>query len=60
MINTKFHNLKANIIREKLLIFSNEELQINKKNHRNNFLINSKPLESYENKYDNYIIIKHN
>ena len=60
MINTKFHNLKANIIREKLLIFSNEELQINKKNHRNNFLINSKPLESYENKYDNYIIIEHN
>ena len=59
MLQTKYKNLKANIIREKLLIFSNEELQINKKNNRNNFLINSKPLESYEKKYDNYIIIEH-
>ena len=60
MINPKIlKNKKANIIREKLLIFSNKELQINKKNHDNNFLINSKPLESYENVCENYIIIEH-
>ena len=59
MINPKIlKNKKANIIREKLLIFSNKELQINKKNHDNNFLINSKPLESYENVCENYIIIE--
>ena len=52
------YNQKANIIREKLLIFSNNELTINKKTNKKNFMINSKSLESYENKFEDYIIIE--
>ena len=52
------YNQKANIIREKLLIFSNNELTINKKTNKKNFMINSKSLESYENKIEDYIIIE--
>ena len=51
-------NPKANLIREKLLIFSNNELKINKKTNKKNFMINSKSLESYENKFEDYIIIE--
>ena len=51
-------NPKANLIREKLLIFSNNELTINKKTNKKNFMINSKSLESYENKFEDYIIIE--
>ena len=41
-MNQRFQiNKKANLIRAKLLIFSNNELNLNKKNQKK-FLINSK------------------
>ena len=59
-MNQRFQiNKKANLIRAKLLIFSNNELNLNKKNQKK-FLINSKSLESYENKIEDYIITEHN
>ena len=56
----KNYNPQANKIRTTLLICSNDEISKNKKNHQqSNFLLNSKELETYENSFENFIILEH-
>ena len=47
---------KANIIRTKLLISINKEL--NSKIVKKDFLINSKSIETYFNEFENYVIVE--
>ncbi len=60
ILYNKNYNPQANKIRTTLLICSNDEISKNKKNHQqSNFLLNSKELETYENSFENFIILEH-
>ena len=57
-INRKKINIpNANNIRTNLLICINKELK-EKNHHTKKFLINSKPLETYCNEFENYVIVE--
>ena len=57
-LNRKKINIpNANNIRTNLLICINKELK-EKNHHTKKFLINSKPLETYCNEFENYVIVE--